>query len=27
VHRTRAGRWVRFAAGSTAAAALEVAEA
>jgi len=27
VHRTRAGRWVRFAAGSTAAAALEAAEA
>jgi predicted metal-dependent phosphoesterase TrpH len=27
VHRTRAGRWVRFAPGSTAAAALEVAEA
>lgn len=27
VHRTRAGRWVRFAPGSTAAAAFEVAEA
>ncbi len=27
VHRTRSGRWVRFGPGSTAAAALEVAEA
>ena len=27
VHRTHAGRWVRFGPGSTAAAALEVAEA
>ncbi len=27
VHRTRAGRWVRFGAGSTAAAALDAAEA